>query len=405
MKNSKKKRYLITYKEPDITFEKVTSILELNETQLKEGIIYLATAAKTKKEDVFHFSNLSISSIELNSEDLEKFKGKKEIFRIEEDVEMYIQGFLSENVEPLKIVTKPNISQVNVLWNMNLVKAPAAWGRNRNGNGINVAILDTGIATHPDLVISGGVSFVQGVTSYNDGNGHGTHCAGIIGGIGIMAPNNYNVFGVAPKANLFAVKVLADNGTGYLSNVIAGMDWCITNKIQVVSMSLGSNDSPIAAYSQAVKKCQDSDITVVCASGNEFIDQTFPWVGAPANSYIDGKSNECPIAVGAIDSNSIIANFSSRGGKTLEWNQIADVAPGVGIYSTYLDNVYATMSGTSMACPHAAGFAALLYQRYPDIGPKMVKAKMGATATNLGVSPFPNTPYGFGIINCDVATK
>ncbi|NIQ09711.1 MAG: S8 family serine peptidase, partial [Gammaproteobacteria bacterium] len=86
--------------------------------------------------------------------------------------------------------------------------------------------------------------------SYDDGHSHGTHCAGIIG-----ARNNFiGVVGVAPLCNLYAVKVLSDSGSGYSSWVIAGMDWCIQNNIQVASMSLGSPSAPSVAYANAVRR-------------------------------------------------------------------------------------------------------------------------------------------------------
>lgn len=408
MKNDKTKRYLVTYIDPKTDSSKAMSLLEVSKENVYEGVSYLSKHSSPHKEHVLHFKNLGISSIELNVNEAATLSHKKGILAVEEDKEMHILGFPSKNISKKDIVSV----LATQMWNMDLVKAPAAWGRGINGGGVKLAILDTGVAVHPDLVISGGISFVPNVPSYNDGNGHGTHCAGIATGRGIVAPNGFQIFGVAPRCDLYAVKVLADSGSGQSSWIISGMDWCITNGIKVASLSLGSSSAPSVAWATAVKRCQDAGVVVVCASGNCYqpvitpsCPIIFPWVGAPANSFIVATSNESPVAIGAIDQNSLIAPFSSRGGQTANWNLVTVVAPGVSIYSTYLNNGYATMSGTSMACPHAAGFAALLCQKYPGISPHLIMAKMSSTARNLGTGPFPNTPYGYGLINCDAATQ
>jgi subtilisin len=295
---------------------------------------------------------------------------------------------------PLPILFQPTP------WNINMVKAPAAWARGITGVGIRLAIIDTGISSHNDLIpIAGGVSFVPGVVSFNDDNGHGTHCAGIA-----AARNNFlGVVGVAPGASLFAVKVLNAAGSGMSSDIIAGMDWAATAGMHVVSMSLGGLNAPILAYANAVKRLQDRGTVVVIASGNSF-GTSFPWVNAPGNSIISGVPNASPISVGAVDSSKLIASFSSRGGNAALWNQVTVVAPGVSINSTIPGNAYGLKSGTSMATPHVAGAAALLKQRFPGISPAAVKARLQNTATDLGI-PGNDIPYGRGLINCDLATQ
>lgn len=304
---------------------------------------------------------------------------------------------------PIRKYPWPPILRQPTPWNISMVNAPTAWARGTDGRGVNVAILDTGIASHPDLVLSGGVSFVPGTTSFDDHFGHGTHCAGIV-----AARNNIiGVVGVAPAANLYAVKVLNDNGSGNSSWIIAGLEWCVSNGIKVASMSLGGASDPMTAYAYAIKRCQDNGVTVVVAAGNSY-GSGFPWVCSPANSllkilFIDIPTAR-PIAVGAVDSGSAIAGFSSRGGRTADWNQVNSVAPGVSINSTYLGNGYKVMSGTSMACPHVAGLAALITQRYPGITPYNVKRRITTTSKDLGTSGYDIT-YGYGLINCDLATR
>ncbi|MEI6900236.1 MAG: S8 family peptidase [Bacteroidota bacterium] len=443
MKTNDNKRYLITYTDGKIGSAAASSILGLTKGKMKDGVKFMATDAVPGKEDVMHFENVGVTSIQLTEEEAKTLSGKKGILAVEEDLEMhalvmpedqvfqsggefapqaneaanYSDGYNKAVLDVMNYLLKSEKPESNtqglippqiiiprlfqpIPWNITRVNAPLAWSRGINGKGVNVAVLDTGIAAHPDLVISGGVSFVSGVASYNDGHGHGTHCAGVIG-----ARNNFiGVVGVAPLSNLYAVKVLADTGSGLSSWIIAGMEWCITHGIKVISMSLGAVTGPSVAYATAVKHCQDSGITVVMASGNSY-GSSFPYVNQPANSFTHGSAypnNERPIAVGAIDNLNVIASFSSRGGATPDWNQVTVVAPGVNIYSTYKGGGYATMSGTSMATPHVAGCAALVCQRYPGITPVNVKSRIASTAIPLGGGH--NVTYGYGLINCNAAT-
>lgn len=283
-------------------------------------------------------------------------------------------------------------------WNINMVKAPEAWAKGYDGYGVKVAVLDTGIdKNHPDLWVYGGVNFTSESGGYMDYNGHGTHCAGII------AAREYNgqIVGVAPRAQLYAVKVLGNNGSGSSSRIIAGMEWCVNNGIKVASMSLGGTYAPYQAYINAILRCQQNGVVVVCAAGNSGNDTSFPWVGGPANSAREGWWSTSPIAVGAVDSNNNIALFSSRGQKFLPWNPVGCVAPGVNIRSTYLNNSFATMSGTSMACPHVAGLAALLIQRWSNnVGIYWVKKQL-LLGTYFSHPYSASEAKGLGLINCD----
>jgi subtilisin len=283
-------------------------------------------------------------------------------------------------------------------WNINMVKAPAAWARGLRGKGIKVAVIDTGIAAHADLSVMGGACFVPGIVSYNDDIGHGTHCAGII-----AARNNFiGVVGVAPEASLYALKVFKKeangNTVGYTSWILAAMAWTIQHGMKVVSMSLGATTGPQLAYKNAIQACTNAGISVVCAAGNS--GQTgFPWVNAPANSH------PLAIAVGAIDIHKLIAPWSSRGINGVGWNPVTLVAPGVSIKSTYPfpASSYTIMSGTSMACPHVAGGVALIRQKFPMFTPAQVKSKLLITSSDLGV-PGNDPTYGAGLLNCDKAT-
>ena len=292
-----------------------------------------------------------------------------------------------------------DINASYIPWNIRMVKAPEAWARGYDGWGVKVAVLDTGIdCNHPDLYVYGGVDF-SGSGSYKDYYGHGTHCAGII------AAREYRgkIVGVAPRAKLYAVKVLNNSGWGYTSDIIAGMDWCVSNGIKVASMSLGGDYGPTEAYKNAVMKCQRNGVLVVASAGNSGNSNRFPWVGAPANSARDSECwwSPSPIAVGAVDWNNNLASFSSRGRRYLPWNPVGCVAPGVSIWSTYLNNGYAYMSGTSMACPHVAGLAALLWERW-GIGTGVYWIKKQLLLGTYYSHPYTgNEERGFGLINCD----
>lgn len=273
-------------------------------------------------------------------------------------------------------------------WNIAMVKAPAAWVRASYGSGVKVGILDTGIASHTDLVIYGGASFVAGVASYNDGHGHGTHVAGTVG----ARHNHFGVVGVAPQCHLYAVKVLSDAGSGQLSWILAGMAWARQNGMKVINMSLGSNQPTVAAYTTAISQCLAAGVVVVAAAGNSF-GTSFPFVGAPANS-------PGAIAVAAVNQAGVVAPFSSRGGTG---NQVTISGPGVSINSTHLANGYRVSSGTSMAAPHVTGAVALIRRRFPTWTPLQVRHRLVTTATDLGF-PGVDLTYGAGLVNCDTAT-
>lgn len=446
---SQKKRYLVTHSETNQSVSPVAEILNAPVENIKNGVAFLATDSIPQDRHILEFPNLGVSSVSLDGAEVEKLKSNPGILAVEEDTEMHILEVLNYEVEEdQKVETNGNgvneayqkgfqegiqqymeslgqsqgdgFNQLQrspqfdpsllrqramplafqpVPWNINMVKAPGAWTRGITGSGIRVAVLDTGIAAHADLnPISGGISFVPGVVSYNDGNSHGTHCAGIIG----ARNNSIGVVGVAHACKLYAVKVLSDAGSGMSSWIIAGMDWAAAQGMHVVSMSLGGLSGPSVAYASAVKRLQDRGTVVVIAAGNSF-GSAFPWVNSPGNSIIVGSPNASPVAVGAVDMNKIIAPFSSRGGQVPLWNQVTVVAPGVSINSTIPGGGYGLKSGTSMATPTVAGACALIKQRFPGIAPGAVKLKLQSTATDLGLGGYDIT-YGSGLINCDKAT-
>ncbi|MCP8305048.1 MAG: S8 family serine peptidase, partial [archaeon] len=243
---------------------------------------------------------------------------------------------------------------------------------------------------------------VSYTTDYMDDHGHGTHCAGIVAAL----DNEIGVIGVAPEADLYGVKVLDYRGSGSLSDVIAGIQWCIDNGIQIISMSLGTSSH----YQPLYDACEDAymaGILIVAAAGNSYLKfwgMEFDTVTYPAKYY-------SVIAVGATDNKDVKASFSSTG-PALEL-----AAPGVNILSTYLGDSYTTMSGTSMACPHVTGTAALVLVSDETAWASMgytdgdgswtnieVRTVLTQTADDLGTAGKDNW-YGHGLVDADEAAS
>ncbi len=274
-------------------------------------------------------------------------------------------------------------------WGVTRVEAPTAQASGYKGAGVDVAVIDTGIdTTHEDLVanLKGGYSAVSYTTSYDDDHGHGTHCAGTIA----ADDNGLGVLGVAPDANLYAVKVLDSAGSGTLTDVVEGIDWAVSQGVDIISMSLGSS-SGTTAMETAVNNAVNKGVLVVAAAGNSGNSSgTNDNVGYPARY-------PAAIAVAATDSNNVRAYFSSTG-------PAVDVAaPGVSIESTYPDNQYAYMSGTSMATPHVAGVLAVLKSQYPALSASELRSVLEWSARDLGTAGIDNW-YGYGLVTANVPT-
>ncbi|HNS20855.1 MAG TPA: S8 family serine peptidase [Sedimentisphaerales bacterium] len=270
-------------------------------------------------------------------------------------------------------------------WGVDRIDADLAWPAGNTGAGVRVAILDTGIdADHPDLAVAGGVNYAGSTSdgstnpsAWNDNHGHGTHCAGIIA----ARNNSIGVVGVAPGAQLWAVKVLGDDGSGYTSDVIQGLDWCAANGVHVASMSLGGRGT--TSLKNACSRAYAAGVLLVAAAGNE----------SGAVSYPAAYTSV--VAVSATDSADRLASFSNYG------RQIALAAPGVSIYSTYKNAGYATMSGTSMACPHVAGAAALAWASGLGSNTAVLEWLL-STAEDLGARGF-DVRYGYGLVDAQQA--
>lgn len=308
---------------------------------------------------------------------------------------VYEQLANSAGVSSIQFDREISICEDTLDWGVDDMDAEEVWGGAENavdviagnnaGQGVKVAVLDTGIDyNHVDLDDNyiGGYDFVNGDSSPMDGHGHGTHCAGIIA----AEDNEQGVIGVAPEASLYGVKVLSDQGSGSISDIVAGIDWAIDNGMNVVSMSLGASSGD-STLQDACNRANNAGIVVVCASGNDY-----------SNSISYPARYSSTIAVGAIDSSHTKASFSNYG------PELDVVAPGVDIYSTVLDNSYQQMSGTSMACPMVSGASALILAENSALTAEEVRDILRSTATDLGSSGW-DEQYGAGLVNCPAAVQ
>jgi len=257
------------------------------------------------------------------------------------------------------------------------------------GTGIKVAIIDSGIDyNHSDLDdnYSGGWDFVNGDNNPDDpthdgpmdDDGHGTHVAGTVA----AEDNESGVVGVAPEAKLYALKAL-EGGSGYWSDIMAALQWCVDNGIQVTNNSYGSSGDPGYTVKDAFDNSATAGVLHVAAAGNS---GNPPGrgdnVGYPAR-YLS------VIAVAATDQSDKRARFSSTG------PDVELAAPGVAINSTLLGGGYGEKNGTSMASPHVAGVAALVWAVNPGWSNETVRTQLRDTAEDLGDSSL----YGNGLVN------
>ncbi|MCH8346697.1 MAG: S8 family serine peptidase, partial [Chloroflexi bacterium] len=318
---------------------------------LKEGASPASTAARHGlRPDVVYRSALQGFAGELPEAALARLREDPDVVLIEPDSVVTVDD--SQTVPS-------GIDRIDADLNL------AAWIDGTDDQpDVDIAILDTGIQQdHPDLRVAGGASFIDsncGGGSFADDNGHGTHVAGTAAAI----DNSIGVVGVAPGARLWALKVLDQNGSGTVSCIIAAVDWVTANAatIEVANMSIRADLSD--ALCQAIAASAAAGVVYAVSAGNQAADASSQ---SPANcadvlatsaiADFDGKP-------GALTPQTYNGSCSFTGDDVFacfsNYGPLVDIAaPGVSIYSTYIGDGYATISGTSMAAPHVAGAAAL----------------------------------------------
>jgi subtilisin len=277
------------------------------------------------------------------------------------------------------------------------LQATGAFRSSFSGQGVRVAVLDTGIdQSHPDFSQRAitAESFVTGEPA-QDGHGHGTHCIGTACGprrpdaSRIAVPSSY---GVAYEAEIFAGKVLNNAGRGVDGDIINGIRWAVQNECRIISMSLSAPVAPGTApnpvFEELARRVLARGVVIICAAGNDSrrsLGLVRP-VGHPAN---------CPsvISVAAVDSGMEVAGFSNAG--TAPERAVDISGPGVDVFSSFAVQTYARLDGTSMATPHVAGCAALWAQANPNITGRDLRALLLARGRTLSASP---TDVGVGLV-------
>jgi len=297
------------------------------------------------------------------------------------------------------------------------IGADAVWA-DVTGNGVGVAIVDTGLdGGHADLaahIVGGGNCLVAAdclSDNWQDDNGHGTHVGGIVGAL----DNDIDVVGVAPGASLYAVKVLDASGSGTLSTVMAGLEWVVTQttvtdpgSIRVANLSLGgpgncATDAP--AMQGAIDNAVKAGVSVVVAAGNDRnleISGQIPAgcarVIAVASTTAEDGQNSCKRLPAGIPAD-VASFFTSDGpgvtvsapGEAREDNNCATIKP-VGILSLALGGGTTRLYGTSMAAPHVTGVVALMHEANDGLSPADTAIILGSTADRIKVAPIDH-PY------------
>ncbi|OHA42619.1 MAG: hypothetical protein A3G59_03390 [Candidatus Taylorbacteria bacterium RIFCSPLOWO2_12_FULL_47_20] len=314
--------------------------------------------------------------------------------------------------------TAPNDPYYTYQWNLfdvsrGGVGAEGAWEYG-DGNGVVVAMLDTGIAYEtrgkfymaPDFTSDqfvAGYDFIENDTHPNDDNGHGTHTASIVAEV---SDNAIGISGLAPGVRLMPVKVLGRNGSGSYSAVASGIRWAADHGAKVINLSLGGT-SPATYLEEALQYAYNKGVTIVAAAGNN---------GASSLSY-PAAYNDYVIAVGATGSDKNLAYYSNfgegldivaPGGDTRVDKNGDGYADGVLGQSftrpNYANIGYYFMQGTSMAAPHVSGAAALVSGAMPSYSNSMIREVLQDNALDLGDAGYDNL-YGYGLLQAGEAVK
>lgn len=326
---------------------------------------------KHQAEPIMHLSSVNASVAELTPRQAKAISADPAVAYIEEDH----KRFLMDLPGTMAQTTPYGIPMVQA----NLVS-------DANSGNTKVCVIDTGyLLGHPDLPNSGatGFSFSGHGTWNTDGNGHGTHVAGTMVALG----NNTGVVGVLPsgQSGIHNVKIFNNSGNWTnASNLIQAIQSCKDAGAKVVNMSLGGGSSNITEQT-AMTNFYNGGMLLIAAAGNG---------GNTSLSY--PASYDAVVSVAAVDSNRNLASFSQRNA------QVELAGPGVNVNSTWNNGGYNSISGTSMASPHVAGVAALVWSNHPQCTAAQIRNALNRTAQDRGAAGR-DTSFGFGIVQAKAA--
>lgn len=270
----------------------------------------------------------------------------------------------------------------NVNWAADAVNASAAWSQSM-GTGVKVAVLDTGVGPARDLTIMGGYNFVNDNANYFDDNGHGTMVAGIIAA---SSTSPLGITGVAPSAEIYALKIFDKTGYGTINQAVGAIQWAVNNGMQIISMSWTLNDVN-NALANALQTAYNRGLLLVAAAGNTGDISSSIW---------------CPAIFDSVIAVSGIKQDYTRLADSCFGQKIELTAPGETVYSTWLNNQLGSGTGTSMSAPFVSGAAALIWSKNPSLTNLQVRAILDSTAVDLG-TPARDIFYGYGLVNASAA--
>lgn len=285
--------------------------------------------------------------------------------------------------------------ELDSAWGVKRIGAGNVHASGNSGVGVKIAVIDSGIDyNHPDLKVNyaGGYNFINNTNDPFDDNGHGTHVAGTIAALN----NDIGVVGVAPDVKIYALKVLDGNGYGKMSDVIAAIEWAVSNGIRITNNSYGSDGDPGSTVATVFKNAESDGVLHIAAAGN-----SGTCAGGEDNVSYPARYASV-VAVSATNKNDSRPCFSSTG------SAVELASPGVSINSAKSGGGYVEYSGTSMASPHVAGTAALIVAAGIRDGNNNgrindeIRAVLQSTALDLGATGI-DTFYGYGMVQPEKA--
>ncbi len=363
-------RYIIKYKNQQLQLaddsQQSNNAVGVFSLQQAESVL-----RKHNAEPLMHLNSVNASVAELTPRQLQAMTADPAVEYIEEDHKRYLMDV-------------PGILAQTTPYGITMVQANLV--SDANAGNTKVCVIDTGYTlSHADLPNSGvtGYAFSGHGTWNSDGNGHGTHVAGTMVALG----NNDGVVGVLPsgQAGVHIVKIFNNSGNWTnASNLIQGIQSCKDAGAKVVNMSLGGSSSN-QTENTAMTNFYNGGMLLIAAAGN---------AGNTSLSY--PASYNAVVSVAAVDSSRNLASFSQRNA------QVELAGPGVAVNSTWNNGGYNSISGTSMASPHVAGVAALVWSNHPQCSAAQIRTALNNTAQDRGTAGR-DTSFGFGIVQAKAA--